>query len=261
MVSNRQSGSKLEALIESPPGDWYRPIAKHLGSAYLRYSFTKGTAQEVDFLTDVLRIRPGQRLLDVGTGPGRHSLEFARRGVDVTGIDLSGDFLDVAREQAATEHLPVALFEMDARTMIFDSEFDAVISICEGAFSLGFDDLSILRKMTAALKPGGHLAVGAVNVFYVLEHMKASGEFDPSQMLYKETVDVIGADGSKVPFAMWNSCYTPRELEWIANGAGLDPQVVYGISPGEYKQQEPSKEHPELLLIASRPAISGTVPS
>ena len=38
---------------------WFEPVADHLGSAYLRYSFTKGTAQEVAFLTDVLGLTPG----------------------------------------------------------------------------------------------------------------------------------------------------------------------------------------------------------
>ena len=62
---------------------WFEPVADHLGSAYLRYSFTKGTAQEVAFLTDVLGLTPGTRVLDVGCGPGRHARAFAEAGCDV----------------------------------------------------------------------------------------------------------------------------------------------------------------------------------
>ena len=40
---------------------WFEPVAEHLGEAYLRYSFTKGTRQEVDHLVTVLDLRPGQR--------------------------------------------------------------------------------------------------------------------------------------------------------------------------------------------------------
>ena len=47
--------------------------------------------------------------------------------------------------------------------------------------------------------------------------------------------------------------FTPREMEWIANGAGLDPDAVYGIAPGAYAIQAPTRDHPELLLLATKP--------
>jgi len=119
------------------------------------------------------------------------------------------------------------------------------------------------------MKPGGRLALGAANVFYVLGHAAAlgapegtapergvvtTGEFDPVGMVYKTRVEgLIGAGGATADFDIWNSCYTPRELEWIANGAGLDPEAVFGVAPGEYGRDTPTVEHPELLLIARRP--------
>ncbi|MEO7817931.1 MAG: class I SAM-dependent methyltransferase [Actinomycetota bacterium] len=246
----------MEDAVVGPPEDWYNGLAAHLSSAYLRYGFTMGTSQEVDFLLPLLRLAPGKRLLDVGCGPGRHAIEFARRGVEVVGVDLSPDFLSIARTDAAEADVSISFFEMDARELAFEEEFDAVISLCEGAFGLGFDDLVILEGMRRALRPDGRLAAAAVNVFYVLEHMKSSGRFDPERMLYQETVDdVIGGDGTKRPFTMWNSCYTPRELQWLANGARLEPEVVYGVSPGDYAQVQPGFEHPELLLIARRPSV------
>lgn len=242
--------------LPAPPDDWYRPLAAHLRTAYLRYAFTYGTEQEVDFLYDLLGLGPGMRLLDVGMGPGRHAVEFARRGVSAVGVDLSPEFVEIARSRAGEAGVAASFFEMDARDLPFEGEFDAVISVCEGAFALGLDDLAILRAMARALRPGGRLAAGAVNVFYVLRHMGTSGEFDPLRMLYRETApEVVGEDGSKRSFTMWNSCYTPRELLWIANGAGLDPEVVYGVAPGAYRQEEPTFDHPELLLLARKPEV------
>ncbi len=60
---------------------WFEAMADFMGPAYLRYSFTKGTTQEVTFLMEAARIEPGMRVLDVGCGPGRHTLELAARGV------------------------------------------------------------------------------------------------------------------------------------------------------------------------------------
>lgn len=240
--------------MESPKPDWYRPIAAHLKEAYLRYSFTKGTKQEVDFLYEALEMEPGMRLLDVGMGPGRHAIELAKRGLQVVGIDLSPEFVEVARERAKAESVAASFFPMDARHLPFEEEFDRAISICEGAFSLGIDDLGILRGMSRATKPGGRVAVAAVNVFYVVAHM-GTGDFDPATMLYREVSDVVGDDGSTARFEMWNSCFTPREMEWIANGSGLDAIGVYGVSPGAFERRPPTKDDPELLLLATKGEI------
>src|SRR5579864_9467395 len=79
---------------------WFEAIADHTGAAYLRYSFTKGTEQEVAFLVDELGLQPGRRVLDVGCGPGRHARALAARGVDVVGLDVSERFVALAREGA-----------------------------------------------------------------------------------------------------------------------------------------------------------------
>lgn len=246
----------VSSSVPTPPAGWYLPLASHLRSAYLRYAFTMGTTQEVDFLMDVLGLKVGSRLLDVGMGPGRHSLEFSRRGCDVVGIDIAPEFVEIARRTAEREKVTASFFVMDAASLPFEGEFDAVVSLCEGAFGLGLDDLSILRRMAAALRRGGMLAAAAANVFYVLAHMKQAGEFDPVRMLYREEVEVIGEGGGKEKFSMWNSCFTPRELTWLANGAALEPMAVYGVEPGNYRQESPTSDHPELLLVAKRPLRS-----
>jgi SAM-dependent methyltransferase len=227
-------------------------LAEHLGEAYLRYSFAQGTQQEAGFLYDALCLTEGCRLLDVGAGPGRHAIELAKRGMRVVGVDSSSKFMNIARQDAAEAGVEVSFFEMDACDLPFEDEFDAVISICEGAFGLGLEDLRILRGIARAMKPGGHAAVASANVYHILSSSH-SGIFDPVNALFKQTVQVNGEDGSVRAFEMWNSCYTPRELEWIANGAGLDPQFVSGIVPGQFSGQTPNFAHPELLLLARKP--------
>jgi SAM-dependent methyltransferase len=247
--------SDASGPVEAPDDHWYSALADHLGSAYLGYQFTQGTEQEVEFLYTALSLKAGDRLLDVGTGPGRHAIEFARRGVRVVGIDISSKFLNLARERASEEGIAVSFFEMDALQLPFEDEFDVAVSIAEGAFGLGLDDLKILRGMTRALKPGGHLAVEAPNTFYILDQVYDPGEFDPVTSRYRRTMEaVLGEDGISRSMQMWNSCYTPRELEWIANGAGLDPEVVNGVAPGAFGADVPTRRHPELLLLARKPA-------
>lgn len=242
------------ASPSSPARDWYVEVAQHLGERYLGYEFAQGAEQEVEFLYSTLAMKPGDRVLDVGCGPGRHSVELARCGVSVVGIDLSPAFISLARERASNAGVNVSFFEMDALELPFEDEFDAAISICEGAFGLGLDDLAILRSVARALKPGGHLALGAPNVFYALDHMEAGDEFDPVSMILTKTLkSVPGVSGEQRDLTMYNSCFTPRELQWLANGAGLDPQFVSGIAPGEYQGRPPTTRDPELLLLARKP--------
>ena len=241
--------------LEPPEPAWYTAVADHLRSAYLEYEFTRGTVQEVDFLYRALSLKPGARLLDVGTGPGRHAIELAARGVQVVGIDISSTFLNLARETASQRGVSASFFEMDALELPFEDEFDAVISICEGAFGLGLDDLRILRNITRSLKPGGHTVVAAPNTFYVVGRLDDPAEFDPVSSLFRRIVPgVRGGDGTVRDLVMWNSCYTPRELEWIGNGAGLDPEAVNGVAPGAFGSDSPTMDHPELLLLARKPA-------
>src|SRR5439155_24259472 len=64
-------------------------MAEFMGAAYLRYSFTKGTEQEVAFLAGVLGLEAGQRVLDGGSGPGRHARALGRRGGGGGGVERS----------------------------------------------------------------------------------------------------------------------------------------------------------------------------
>ena len=91
--------SEAEASPDHCTGSSRSPITS--GSAYLRYSFTKGTVQEVDFVVDALGLKPGDRVLDVGCGPGRHAHELARRGLVVHGIDISQRFIELADARSA----------------------------------------------------------------------------------------------------------------------------------------------------------------
>jgi Methyltransferase domain len=95
----------------APSGPWFNAVARYLGPAYLRNAFTKGTEQEVAFLVDALELDRGERVLDVGCGPGRHALALARGGIDVVGVDLSEDFITLARDAAEADVLP-ARFEV-----------------------------------------------------------------------------------------------------------------------------------------------------
>jgi SAM-dependent methyltransferase len=238
-------------------GHWFEPVADHLGGAYLRYSFTKGTEQEVDFLVDRLGLVPGRRVLDVGCGPGRHAHALARRGIEVVGVDIARRFVDLAREHAPAG----ATFErMDARSLPFDGEFDAVISLCQGAFGLaggtGSDataldpDGSVLDGMARALKPTGRLAVSAFSAYFQVRFLETTDSFDAARGVNHERTVVKDESGADAEVDLWTSCFTPRELRLLAARAGLRVEHLWSVTPGDYAARQPDLDHPEYLMLA-----------
>lgn len=240
---------------------WFEDLADHLGSAYLRYSFTKGTEQEVAFLVDALGLEPGMRVLDVGCGPGRHAHALGRLGLVVHGVDISERFVELARRDAP----PGVTFErLDARRLPFDGEFDAAISLCQGAFGLadggGAGDTPldpdgvVLEGIAAALRPGGRLALSAFSAYFQVRWLDPDrGSFDAERGVNHERTEIRDEAGTPTEVDLWTTCFTPRELRLLAADAGLVPEAIWSVTPGDYAVRPPDLEHPELLLVARRP--------
>jgi SAM-dependent methyltransferase len=244
------------------PGHWFVPLADHLGEAYLRSSFTKGTAQEVEFLIEALDLSPGERVLDLGCGPGRHAHALAERGLVVHGVDISPRFVDLARRTAP----PGATFSVgDARDLSVAGPFDAAISLCQGAFGLtggptavevgpGVElDEPVLAGLVATLRPGGRVAVSAFSSYFAMRWQEDGEVFDAAHGVHHERTELRDHDGAIIEAELWTTCYTPRELRLLARSVGLEPTSVWSVTPGCYERTPPTTESPEFLLIARRP--------
>ena len=259
---------------------WFEPLADHLGSAYLRYSFTKGTVQEVDAITELVGLAAGARVLDVGCGPGRHSLEFARRGYEVVGVDIAAKFVDLASTAAEAEELTNCRFlRADARELgaLGLGAFDLVLSLCQGAFGLTAGsvvdpdidfgatrelDEPILAAMAECVSPSGRVVVSAFSSYFQIRHTTypPSGSatstepvesFDAESGVSHEWTKLMNPDDEEREAEIWTVCYTPRELRLLTRAVGLEPIAVYGVTPGGYGPNPPNLDCPEFLLIAS----------
>lgn len=230
----------------------FQPLAEHMGRAYLRYAFTKGTSQEVEFMFNTGVVAHGSRVLDVGCGPGRHSIELASRGCSVHGVDISARFIEIAREEARDLN---ATFEVgDASKMRFSNEFDSVICVCQGAFGMNARDnldRSILEGIGRALKPGGRLMLTAFNAYFSVRY-HADAKFDAGSGCSTEETVVLDEKGAELKADLVTGCYTPRELRLLAELSGLDVVSIFGGEPGRYMEQPPSVDLPEIILLATK---------
>lgn len=107
--------------------------------AFGRYSYfydliyrEKDYETECDYLEQLFgrfSVTPVKSLLDLGCGTGGHALLMARRGYEVTGVDMSELMLQKAKEKAAEQRLSVEFLLSDIRRLDVGCSFDAVISM------------------------------------------------------------------------------------------------------------------------------------
>ena len=98
--------------------------------------FSRFMERDAEVFYRRLGVAPGSRLLDVGCGAGQLALIAARAGANVTGCDISTNWLEKARERAAAEGLSVDFEEGDAEELPYaDGQFDAVVSLIGAMFA------------------------------------------------------------------------------------------------------------------------------
>lgn len=142
--------------MKAKSSDWYKKIwtldIKNM-------SWVENTQNEVDYLIDLCRLNRTERILDLACGFGRHALEFARRGFEVVGVDITDIYVDDAKKTAEKMGLSNASFICrDIRDLDFCGEFDVVLSLADGAIGYLENDeenLRIFDVISRALKSGG----------------------------------------------------------------------------------------------------------
>jgi len=231
---------------------------------YMDNSFTKNTVEEVEFVLEELRLRQGSRILDVGCGTGRHVVELARRGYQVTGVDISSGMLAEAERAAREAGVEVELIHADATQFTSDKLFDAAICLCEGAFSLlGSEDdpiehdLAILRNIHAALKPGARFILTAPNgcrlIRQATQEDVENGRFDPLTMVEVFTVEWDTPEGKK-SLQVRGRSYVPTELVMLLRQAGFEVEHIWGGTAGDWGRRKIQLDEMEIMVVARKAA-------
>jgi SAM-dependent methyltransferase len=138
--------------------DDYLNVYNHLFTA-------ERAEKEVAFAEQALELKPGARILDLCCGHGRHSVLFARRGFEVTGLDLNPAYLELAQESARTCNVRLKTIAADMRQIPFLDQFDAIVNMYSsfGYFESEAEDLNVLESASKAIRPGGRLMLDMLN--------------------------------------------------------------------------------------------------
>lgn len=248
---------------------WYEELFTNFAKTYDREDFTKGTLAEVDFIESEINHNKSFKILDVGCGTGRHSIELAKRGYSVVGIDLSEDQLKSARQKALKEGVQVDFFQKDARDFSFEQKFDLAIMICEGAFPLMETDemnFKILNNISNSLSEKGKLILTTLNALFPLFHSvkdfinnnsattsSEKNSFDLMTFRDQSNVKFTDDDGNEKEIVCNERYYIPSEITWLLKSIGFRKVDIFGCDIGKFSRTvELTPDHFEMLVIAEK---------
>lgn len=128
---------------------------------------------ETQFLFDVLELKEKMTLLDVPCGTGRHSIEFARKGLKVTGIDISKDCIAIAKSKFSHKNTKYFVGDM-ANLKKYKNKFDVTINLFTsfGYFSTDSKNKNVLKELYHTLKPGGKIVLSLIDRDFLLKVYK-----------------------------------------------------------------------------------------
>jgi len=250
---------------------WYESLFENYGEKYDKEVFTQGTLGECDFIEKEIKSDKTLTILDVGCGTGRHSIELAKRGYTITGIDFSDSQLKRAREKAKSENLEINFYRQDARNLNFVKVFDVAIMLCEGGFPLMETDemnFEILKSVTRSLKNEGKFIFTTLNGLFPLFHSVEkflAGEKEEGNASYKDnTFDLMtfrdfnitefeDDSGNKKQLECNERYYVPSEITWLLKSLGYKTVDIFGAKLGAFSREDNlTTEDFEMLIIAEK---------
>ena len=236
------------------------------GSPFLRHPLltAERTGQEIDFLVDALPLAPGARVLDVGCGFGRHSVELARRNYHVLGIDPAAAMIRAARQNAQEAGLDVN-FQQVAAAGYFPAEpFDAALCLFTtlGQVPPASDDdnRDLLATVFNSLKEGGRFALELPQKESALDALKpfdrfggdasyaeVQRSFDDRTGIVTEKFHIVSPDGSQ-DYHLRYRLFTRQDVIGLLGAAGLQILSSYD----GYNHAELSGDSPAMLFVCAK---------
>ncbi len=250
---------------------WYESLFENYGQKYEDECFAQGTIGECDFIEQEINFNKDLKIIDIGCGTGRHSIELTKRGYSMTGIDLSESMLEKAREKAMQNGLQIEFLKHDARNLPFENQFDAAIMMCEGGFPLMETDemnFEILKNVSQSLKNKSKFIFTTLNglfpLYNSLNDFYASNGAEGNATCQSENFDlmtfrdynitkVVDDNGVEKILECNERYYMPTEITWLLKSLGFSKIEIFGAKLGAFSREDKlTNKDFEMLVIAER---------
>jgi SAM-dependent methyltransferase len=197
---------------------------------------------EVEKIISLLRLQQGMKVLDLCCGVGRHSIELARHGFSVTGIDRTQIFLDKASKFAANEGLEAEFVREDMRAFYRPEAFNAVVNLFTsfGYFEDQEEDRQVVKNVYCSLKAGGVFLIDMMGKevlariyqerdwheedgILILEERKITKNWS-----WMENRWIMLKDNNRVELNLSHRIYSAVELNSLLTDCGFAHTNIYG---------------------------------
>jgi SAM-dependent methyltransferase len=241
--------------------DWQKEFFSHrvVLDLWRKVIRPEQTRSEADFLETMLGSQA--RLLDVPCGNGRHSLELAKRGCRVTGVDISDEFIAEARDNARSAGIAAEFVAGDMRHLDYSAEFDG--AFCFGN-SFGYFDYAgitaFLSGISRSLEQNGRFVMDSgMAAESILPTLKEREWMQVDDILFAfenryhaaesclETEATFVRDGKTETHKWWHCVYTVAEISRLLEQAGLE--TIHTFSSTD---EQPYKLGSQRLLLVAR---------
>jgi SAM-dependent methyltransferase len=190
----------------------------------------------------------GRRVLDMCCGPGRHSVPLAKKGLQVTAVDLSPFLLDVARSRAEKEQVEIEWIRDDMRYFCRDAAYDLIINLYTsfGYFQAKEEDILVLKNIHRSLRPGGTCVLELVakewiagNIAEALVHDLSDGAIlveRPKVVDDWTRIDnqwIYIRDGQAKTFKFSHTIFSGQEMRQGMERAGFSSVELFGSLHGD----------------------------
>lgn len=249
-------------------GEFYMEGDNSLGG-YLqkrKQTLEERTKTEVDGVIKLLNLQQSMAILDIPCGYGRHSLELARRGFSVIGVDINSIHLQKARKELAEENIKIEFVQENMLDISFNKKFDAVINMF---YSFGFFDSDeenerVLKNFFNALKPQGKFLMHTdVNMPRIIsgkypthevrklrsgKELVVNDSYDPVTKRINGEWVIKDTEGNEEKKSYSIRVYSKEEFIDLCKKVGFSQCVAYG----DWDETGYTSESEDMIIIAKK---------
>ena len=241
-----------------------RPNFFAAGSPFLVHPLLTAvrTTQEIDFILETVTLPAGGRILDVGCGFGRHSVELAKRGFVVTGIDPSAAMISAARQRADEAGVRPNFEQIAAESFVSDSKFDLALCLFTtvGQISATGENSQLVERVYAILQPSGFFVVEVPQRETAVRQLKPSDKFgegerytavvrqyDPASKIVTETFNLVAPEQTQTYWLQYR-LFSQGELVTLLDGAGFTAIEMFS----DYAGSPLTSDSPTMIVVGQK---------